>query len=483
MLKEVDVILYGNSLAVMVAAEKLSHIPNYKITVLNPSTHWGGHFSTLTVNGRLFDLGMILFEFTSFNYKNKELISSYNPLRRNDSGRFLDYVDEYISSMVESGNVETPQMYYDGLFYDDFLIANNINSLLTMNLSSGAQVELECIVGDAKNNSLHASKKTTSNVFLSASFHEVSLINHGQQIHNKLIEPYCKKLLNVGSAEVVALYHRVPWLPLYYPETLLSHLKGDPVKLDPTQFRYPLGLPASALTTKILQKLKSSPTVSLVEDASLSDIVQVNQNTFEFAIENEVSYQSTNVVWGSENSRLLNLLDSNRIEENYQKTTVILIFLTIPEDVLLKIFTVLNVVDELFAVYRISNQTILANKTGLMDLAIEINLNYYYRIYGVSDDSGLLSNVFDELENLGVTSSLPSNLKDSVKIIKSQLMIPNLYNMDLFTREYKDVQNHCPSFHLAGPSSGFFSSSMNDQIIQGLKISSEIKDKNDNYNK
>ena len=40
--------------------------------------------------------------------------------------------------------------------------------------------------------------------------------------------------------KLLALYSRVAWLPLYYPETIYALVKGENLKIDPTKFNYPL---------------------------------------------------------------------------------------------------------------------------------------------------------------------------------------------------------------------------------------------------
>ena len=67
-----------------------------------------------------------------------------------------------------------------------------------------------------------------------------------------------------------------------------------------------------------------------------------------------------------------------------------------------------------------------------------------------------------------------SHLFFSIKKLKNVLLNPTLKNMHNFTNEFNLCCELASDIKLIGPSSGFFASSLNDQIVQGLKISESI---------
>jgi len=234
-------VLIGNALSVMVAATSLAK-KGAEVVIINGSLNWGGHFSTVSCDGVTYDAGMVLHEFTSYNVQQgEENLQTYDPANRNDAGRFCNTVRRYVNQYQAVHDITALKMYVDGKCYDDMLIANSISSLQNLPFADTVKQELHHLLESKSISSLHASNKLLNSEFKRISYESASLANHGYTFHARLIEPFCKKLLNVGANDVIALYHRVPWLPLFYPETLLSYLQGVPQELPPTVFSYPTG--------------------------------------------------------------------------------------------------------------------------------------------------------------------------------------------------------------------------------------------------
>src|SRR5438309_1951651 len=121
-----DFIIVGNNIAALVAADTLSD--RFKIALLNPAPQWGAHFGSTVIGGEQFDLGMNYFEFTTFKEQSED-IKTYNVNVRTDSARFFHNIEKYIRDILPVVEVNTPQMYVNGLFCDDLVIANRIESL------------------------------------------------------------------------------------------------------------------------------------------------------------------------------------------------------------------------------------------------------------------------------------------------------------------------------------------------------------------
>ena len=99
------------------------------------------------------------------------------------------------------------------------------------------QAELEPLA--AERGPLHSSRKTSDSGFASLDFEQASIANHGYTFHDTFIEPFCRKVTGLDTSVLSALYHRLAWAPLFYPETLLDALRGVPTSLPATTFSYP----------------------------------------------------------------------------------------------------------------------------------------------------------------------------------------------------------------------------------------------------
>ena len=82
------VIVVGNSVAAMIASLTLAE-GGWRVMLVTPSRRFGGHFGGIPVGDVIFDAGMVLLEFTSFNAAQEADLRTYDPRRRNDVGRFF----------------------------------------------------------------------------------------------------------------------------------------------------------------------------------------------------------------------------------------------------------------------------------------------------------------------------------------------------------------------------------------------------------
>ena len=141
----------------MVAARELADAGR-DVTIVNASKGWGGHFTTIRVDGTTFDIGMVLHEFTSFSPQaSLDAIGTYRPDIRNDVGRFTDVVYEYVSRLQNSQKIDVPKMYFGGAVFDDLLIANALTSLAHLPFAQETLGELEPIVFRHSGSKLHPS--------------------------------------------------------------------------------------------------------------------------------------------------------------------------------------------------------------------------------------------------------------------------------------------------------------------------------------
>jgi phytoene dehydrogenase-like protein len=101
----------------------------------------------------------------------------------------------------------------------------------------------------------NASQKNLGSAYEALSYAEAVRLNHGQALHERYIEPFLRKLLNVSSAEVLARYHRAAWVPLFHPETLTRSLRGESVNLPEYPFWVPDQGHVGALVSHLIARL------------------------------------------------------------------------------------------------------------------------------------------------------------------------------------------------------------------------------------
>ena len=464
-------VFIGNALSSMVAATELAKT-GHPVIFVNGTNNWGGHFTTLNFDGIAYDGGMVLHEFTSYGAQNGvEDISTYNAAIRNDTGRFCKTIARYVGRFQKTHEVSGIKSYIDGQYYDDLLIANVLTTLSALPFAEQVRSELVALTTDAKNADLHASKKHTSANFNQLPFNLVSLANHGATLHAKLFEPYCQKLLNVSTADVVALYHRVPWLPLFYPETLLSYLQGTPQELPPTIFNYPdsgcIGDLAGALKQEILQ----SPNIQVINKFP-TQLKRTDDGAYKIIFDGLPTIKTRKLAWSGGLSDLLKAAGASDKVLAYDKASFTLVFAKVLASKLRSDFSVLSIAGPASVLYRVTDQTRCSNdyQAEYHRLVIEMNYDYLMQQRHISNPQELQALVAKELVAIGVVGA-----EDSLEVVKAvdlknALPLPNANNVQAFEAELAAVKTIMPEITLLAGASGFSSSSFNHQILQGLKL-------------
>ena len=148
----------------------------------------GGHFSGINFGSRIFDPGMLLYEFTSYKYDNEEDLTSFNSSSINDVGRFCKKIEKYISLYQKTEIIKTPSMLINGKIYDDFIISNKLSVLSKLPYKSKAEKEL---------------KKYKNKISLSSKYHPRNK-NSSEIYSKKVIHLFRKRFM-------VNLYMKIFW--------------------------------------------------------------------------------------------------------------------------------------------------------------------------------------------------------------------------------------------------------------------------------
>ncbi len=463
-MEKFDFAVYGNNTGAMISALELAK--RHKVVLINPTPNWGAHFAGIKINAVNFDIGMNFFEFTTFHKPSDDLLT-YDPAVRNDSARFFHLVQKYISDRIDLAEVDKIETLSQGVFAGDIVMANELDILTKLPKATIQKItyELEEILANG-DKALHASqKKINENLFLNTPYWDVSMANHGKTFHNLFIEPLCKNIFNISSKDFPALLHRIVWVPLFYPESLLKAITNNEA-LTPTVFHYPTKAYFAAFLEEILNELKASKNITLV---STAPIQITKNNTFQFIFETD-TYTSDKLIWCNDLQSVLNLSSIKTPEFVPQKTSVTLAFCVTESKNITRQFSCLYVCNE-SPVYRITNQEYSAKNTTNDTTRLVLEFNHdVLNALGLDTNEKIIDNINEFLTQSCIIKTALKAENITVKAIKNVVNLPTLNNFNNFEKLFNLTQNLLPDVELLGPASGFVSTSFNDQVVQALKI-------------
>jgi len=464
-MRKFDFIIVGNSIASMVSAIELGS--KFKIAIINPSTKWGAYFAGFEFNGERYDAGMNLLEFSSGRDMESNILT-YDPEIRYDFTRFLSQIEEYMTSKIHCVEVDLVKMFARNVYTNDIIMANSLEIFDSLSEELRSIIEQE-LLGIIQNNekSLHASQKHSDNeLFLNSSFFSVSIANHGKTFHELFIEPLCKKIFNVTSHDFPALFHRLIWLPLYYPETLLDAIRGN-VNLVKAKFHYPSEGHFAAIVDSLYEKILSQGNISVLDE----DIIDVSYQKSFLINTSKGELESAKLVWGSDLSRLVKLFNFSLNEVGFDKASLTLAFCRIKSCDVTKKFSVLYNLDDSSLLYRITNQESCAGiSNSVYDrIVVEFNSDLLDEM-GLGDNHSILREINEFLLSNEFIEHPISSENFIVRTMRNAVNLPSKANMDKFNTLRDYISSNAKEVELIGSASSFYSASFNDQIIQGLKI-------------
>ena len=457
MMQRTDWLIYGNGLSALVLAERLGSIGK-QVVLVNPGKSWGGIFGGLNINGDVFDVGMTNFEFDLFSDPAED-IQNYDPDQKRDVGRYVHFVERYLSTFVEVLPVPTPCMRFGNHLVRDLILSNNFDVLkvLAPQARDAIRIELEAIV--AAPNPLHPRTKNDPNAPLAtATFAQASLANHGKAFHGLFIEPIFRKILGIPTTQIEAIFHRNGWAPLFYPETLLSQFGPAPQVLKPTIFRYPTDENFGLFIGRIAEKVSALPNVRLIESAKQ---VVIDAAEFTLRIDGE-KLAFRHLAWGADPAQLLSL--PHGAHPRAKRASLDIFFLRVRDEGVAHRFAVLidSEVDSPF--YRVTNQTICSGTPSMRHkIILECNSANWDE---TRPDKSAVIDAF--LHRYGVDPAAVESCHR--RSFTAALAIPSQAQRDEFNAQRQQILRSFPDIELIGPSSGYVSVTLNDQIIQALKI-------------
>jgi len=464
-----DVVLAGNYLTTLVAAAEIAR-SGKRICVVNPVPSWGGHFTRLTVAGMPFDPGAVSHEFTAFNAAGERDPLSYDSRRRSDVGRFIGLIEEFTRSQIELVRMQPPQTVYGGALHSDIIMSNQFDVLHHPVIAGRIRAEQEYITKSICSE-LHPRKKKTSDLFLKRSYYEASVMNHGATLHAAICEPMFYKMSAISSTRLIALYHRIAWLPLYYPETLRSQFEAQPQQLQDTYFCYPRAGYVGALGEALVQRMTAAG-VTIIRDPIAA--VESQPGKTAVVLKDGRRLESPHLAWSLAHDQLITSVTATRAN-HFERWSATLVFITIRRHHVAKSFSVLYAPDDRVLFYRANNQT---DSAGLNEdsvrVVVEVNPDYALA-HGFADDDGIASRVKDDLASLGIVADSNHVEVVGVRTLRNVLLLPSVENWQTLERERDILLDRYPGVIFTRNVEAFFTDTLNDQIIKGLKLAEQLK--------
>lgn len=450
-------LIYGSGLSALVLAERLGS-SGRQVVLANPGKSWGGIFNGINIDGDVFDAGMTNFEFDLFG-EPSDNIQDYHPDRKHDVGRYVHFVHHYLSRFVETAPLPVPSMQFGLHVVDDLIISNRFDVLkvIAPQVREAIRTELEAIV--AAPNKLHPrTKSEPSTLLATTSFEQVSLANHGPTFHNLFIGPAFRKILGVSTSEIEGIFHRNGWVPLFYPESLLSQFGPSPQVLKPTAFRYPADVNFGAFIGRIADTVRALPKVRIIDSAKE---IEINARASTMRVGGE-EFSFKRLAWGDEPARLLG--PSGEVQQPVRRAGLDLFFLKVKEEGVANRFAVLMDPEADSPFYRVTNQSICAGAPATQHkIILECNSGNWDE---ESPDRSRMLNA--ALCRYGIDPAAVQSCQR--RSFKGALAIPSRAQMDEFNHLRERIAQTLPEVELIGASSGYVSVTLNDHIIQALKI-------------
>lgn len=458
--------ILGNSLSALVASLALGAEKSNQVTLYADGRLPGGHFLGTKIEGHSFDNGMIYVERAKNFAIKPHCKAPYDPYVRYDWMRFGYELDKFLSSNIVLKQVSTPICFINNEYYPDPLISNRLDSIIAFQGTLPNVCNFDATHPRYKNDPKY-SKYWENLTYLDAIKHA-----HGNDFHERFISPFFQKICPQEEREnILAKYHRMLWLPLYYPETVHAAF-ADPTKkfLPEYEFYTTTNNFVGELVTTLLDKVKACPNISLLPEpikkiSVLPEGINISLDTSETTLGLDQSFYS-----GLSLDRFVSLVGTTfPFEDKLNYTGIKICYLLVKTSSIRRIFSTLNILDLSSAPLRITNADCVSQDAETYSrVTIEYPLDFYAPSGGdVPPDAQIQKDIS---EHLGIADPL-----SDVKILKKMVLdkaltLPTKHNLNVYEKMRKYSHDHFPWMFFLGSSSYYGSASMNDQIIQGLSL-------------
>lgn len=465
--------LVGNALAVQVAALERAAL-GLPTLVVNPGGPWGGYFAGVNAGGRRWDAGMVMYEFTSFSAAAEAPpLAGYDPMRRNDIGRFCSTVQSWVARHQLTRTIAMPQMWTGARAVPDLLLANGLEALAQLPCADAARQELRHSLPEALRSRWHASRKLewAGQGDHVPDFDTVSRLNHGQVLHDAVFAPFARQVLGRDAGHIAADFHRIPWLPLYWPQTLLRWLEGTPQHLPSTEFSHPQGAAVADLCAGLATRMAGSAAITLRAEKVIG--VARTRSGFALQLEHSGRVVAARLGWAQTPRQGLTAAGDTCAVPPEQRLPLTLVLMRLPAAARRCGFSVLHSIDAGTSFYRVTDASDCAGAVDApqMDLVTEANTQVLAaRLGPQADDDAVVHAMLDGLVRAGLIAAGTAPLFAKVLRIPAALPLPTTETLARFAADRHQLLDRLPGIEPIGASAGPFATSLSDQIVGGLQL-------------
>ncbi|MDO4904483.1 MAG: hypothetical protein Q4A16_02860 [Lautropia sp.] len=481
-------VLVGHSLAVLVAATERAH-RGLPTTIVNPGAQpLGGWFAGVQALGRRHDAGMMFFEFSSREEPiAPPRLDSYDPMKRNDVGRFCAVVRRYVQSYQSTRPIGMPRMWVDGQLLPDMMTGQGLSALPHLRASAAIHRELSSISQQIRHDTVlwHPSNHKTWPVDASApadwslapAQHDALRFDcdtlsrrlHGQSLHEALFLPFARQMLNRDASHLAAAYHQVPRLAMYAPDALLAAMDGKATA--PTAiFNHPQQHTVADLCQQLAQMVRNDPLITLIEDRILH--LGGKPQDFLLMLQAHGELRARRLGWALTPSDAISAAGMMAAPDVNSHLPLLLGFFRLPTDALRHGFSVVHAVSNDTGIYRVTHSTQCGTPTeaGFTELVIEANRERFTAFHGqLADDGAIEQAMLHDLTTMTLLKPGSKPAAFELHRIDEGPALPTLDAVATSMDERQRMQHHFPGIELLGDSAAPFATSLSDQIIQGLQ--------------
>ena len=462
-----DVVLVGNAVAVLAAAHDLTE-RGRKVTVLNSTPNWGGHFAGMRLHGQDFDLGMVFPEFWAFNVEEAPDPLTYDRHLQNDCGRFSALCGRWLNRFVEMHEIAPPEVMFRGRTYPDIILTNQLDILkaLSPEESSRARAELQSSLS-RPDDPRHARQKIRSPRWETLSYSQAAAYNHGPTLDGLFFSPVLWKVFHASGDTILARYHRIAWLPMYYPETLLEVLEGGPQTLHDTPLYYPTTGSLGRLFAKAGGSLKTLPNAEVLPAAITA--LSGGPGQWRVTLTEGQTLTARSFAWALDQGSLLEALGEDSPRAVLEKTSITLAFLSVPKEQVPHASPTVFFPEDDTPFYRVTNLDACVNTPESRHRLI-VEANPAHAGWEGLEEAAIKAQIHRGLCAHGlVEGQIPEAF--TIKTLKNALALPTAQNRQVHNAQLERIQAMAPGMGLMASSGVWFTASLNDQIVQGLQFS------------
>lgn len=458
-----SITIVGSNLAAFGLAFLLSR-RGKKVFLCTNSGPPGGFLAGVRFDHKMFDLGLVTFELSNLNQNDQAELDSYQPEIRNDYARFLRYVYFFFDCLgLKLFERQKPELLFKGNLLPDFISGDRLSglNLISPILKEAIAQDLHSIVNTGTM-TLHPRNKNFNPCYRKASLETVSLINHGTTFHYQFIEPFVQKTFSRHTAELVGLYHRVLWVPLFYPETLKSAVVGGGCHIPESRFFGIKGGLASDVMNALMRVINTEPSIK-VNSRKISLIRTSVNGQIRLTFDDNTSHSTGKMVWANEPYELKRYI-TGESPPQIERSQLGILFAELLRSDLVRDFSSILHTEPKHPFFRVSNQSesVHLGPDDTVKLSFEFNPNSLPEHH----PSQVAEFALEFLKELDIVRYEGQFTGIWLRLFPAAVTLPTETNLQSYSESIAWVKESLSGLYRMGNSVDFASNSINEQIIQ-----------------